>query len=83
MYLPRHSDALRKRHTLYAPPKELPLDSDGLFKPLMVLLHQMQPCDLTFCPRAIAQAMKFQSVGVQKSRGFMFAKDRGSRAPIA
>ena len=40
MYLPRHSDALRKRHTLYAPPKELPLDSDGLFKPLMVLLHQ-------------------------------------------
>ena len=46
MYLPRHSDALRKRHTLYAPPKELPLDSDGLFKPLMVLLHQMQPSSL-------------------------------------
>jgi len=42
MYLPRHSDALRKRHRLYTP-KELPLDCDGLFTPLMVLLHQMQP----------------------------------------
>ena len=83
MYLPRHSDALRKRHTLYAPPRSNSSTA-------MVFLNRSWCCstkfnhrDLTFCTRAIAQAMKFQSVGVQNSRGFMFAEDRGSRAPIA